>query len=156
MNYFDMRKTFVAVILCMIFASHSIRAQTVAGISYRTFVDGSSSWGGSMEIGHEYDWGIFAGQFSYVSRSPAPGSTDDPARRVSGDQIGIAIIAAGKVGKWFHIGPEIGVAFGANNNLLNVGGTVKIAFAAIPESAMISLDYGTQTGVGIGLIFPSL
>ena len=151
-----MKRPIYLAILFSIITSSSIHAQAVGGLSYRTFVDGSSSWGGSMEIGHQYESGILAGQFSVISRSPAPGSTEDPARRVSGTQLGITFLYAANVGKFLHLGPEIGAVYGANSSVFNIGGTIKIAFAAIPESALLSIDYGSQTGVGIGLIFPTL
>jgi hypothetical protein len=148
-------KTLTLAIVWLTFSVAPLWAQsTLGGLSYR-FVNGSGSWGLSMDIERSVGSVLLGGQFSYISYA-TPGEQSS-----SGTQIGIAVVAL-STGKWIRLGPELGLAFGAGTQgspyqsvtALNYGVMLKLAFAAIPESALLSIDYAAQTKLGIGLTFP--
>ena len=137
------------------------------GASYRLPSDGGSgSWGASVDFGRVFGGNaLIAGQFSYLVRTSV-GSYNYNGGSGSADQLGLSIMALAR-GKWINLGPHAGIVYGqtprdgtnfymknSSSVSVNYGGVLKIAFAGIPQSSLLSVDYGVQTGWGVGLTFP--
>lgn len=155
-------------VLCVACVADPVRAQTgdstnswprsFVTFSYRIPGGDPGSWGASIEFGRTVGDALIMGQFSYiVGQSKDYGTFYRPAS-TSSSQVGLAA-AVLATGQWLMAGPQLGIVYGGmtsrNAQLgLNYGGCIKISFAAIPQTAHISVDYGHETGWGLGLMFP--
>ena len=152
------------VILALGCMAASANAQSFVGLAYRFPPGGNSgSWGASIEFGRVYGGDfLLMGQFNFANITPK--QSDFYGTTSSSQQVGLSLLALLR-GKWINLGPQLGIVYGGGTTSngytvrrsqanLNYGGCLKIAFAAIPQSSLLSLDYGSQSGWGVGLTFP--
>jgi hypothetical protein len=135
------------IILILFLMPLSVHAQGYIGGSYRMLLNGSNTDGGSITFGKCFGEGnnafFEAAYFNDISNGKREGN---------GEQLSMSLsYLYGDL--WFMIGPVLGIVL-ESPPTINYGVALKLAPAGLPKSILLMVDYGSQTGLGLGIAVP--